>query len=609
MNGRHSNYTKVSIVIPAHNEEGNIDPLTEELAKVISSMKYGVEVVYVNDGSTDRTEQKMVEAVRRYRWARIVKNRVRLGLTSALTKGFAQAKGDILVFYPADLQFHPRDIPKMIESIDNGADMVCGKKQGHYGKWLVSGIYNMMTRMLFPKLKVSDMNSVKAFTREVYNEFPTMREGWHRYLAAFAATKDYVVREVPVTLQKRHSGKSKFAGKSRILKGLTDLIAVKFQVSVFGDPMHLFGRLALWFFFIGFLIGAGAVVLRFYPVPGVISPRPLLYAVILFELAALVTFVMGIITEALVYLRDSLGEMRTQNQRLLDELARRSGVRMNAIPDDSETRHYERSDDRVDERTPEVRQEGRRPERRDTRTDSRPDSRRRDPRDSRDSRDARGPRREEPRREERREERREVKPEEAREAAPVEAPREQRPPRENRRDNRPDGRRGRDDRRPQRGDRDRRPDREPRPDNRQVAPPTENVEPPFIAAEPEVRETPTFTPEPRVEREVYVPQTPVSEPQASPEVASNEPQELDFGDKSSSEDRQPQGEQAQRHQYRSGRRARRVRPMNTPSSSSEPSGSSDANAPRQNGADIPDRPTTIKVRELPVDNDNKGEDA
>ena len=75
MNGRHSNYTKVSIVIPAHNEEGNIDPLTEELAKVISSMKYGVEVVYVNDGSTDRTEQKMVEAVRRYRWARIVKNR------------------------------------------------------------------------------------------------------------------------------------------------------------------------------------------------------------------------------------------------------------------------------------------------------------------------------------------------------------------------------------------------------------------------------------------------------------------------------------------------------------------------------------------------------
>ncbi|MGB5139919.1 MAG: glycosyltransferase, partial [Candidatus Zixiibacteriota bacterium] len=336
MNGRHTNYTKVSIVIPAHNEEGNIEPLTEELAKVIALMKYGVEVVLVNDGSTDRTEQKMVDAMRRYRWVRIVKNRVRLGLTTALTRGFAQARGDILVFYPADLQFHPRDIPKMVEAIDNGADMVCGKKQGQYGKWLVSWIYNIMTRMLFPKLKVSDMNSVKAFTREVYSEFPTMREGWHRYLAAFAATKDYVVREVPVTLQKRHSGKSKFAGKSRILKGLTDLIAVKFQVSVFGDPMHLFGRAALWFFFIGVLIAGVAFYLRFVEHNGY---RPLLYAVILFELAALVTFVMGIITEALVYLRDSLSEMKTQNQRLLDELSRRSGIRGSLQHDESENRY------------------------------------------------------------------------------------------------------------------------------------------------------------------------------------------------------------------------------------------------------------------------------
>ncbi len=596
MNGRHSNYTKVSIVIPAHNEEGNIDLLTEELAKVISLMKYGVEVVLVNDGSTDRTEQKMVEAVRRYRWARIVKNRVRLGLTTALTKGFAQAKGDILVFYPADLQFHPRDIPKMVEAIDNGADMVCGKKQGHYGKWIVSGIYNLMTRLLFPKLKVSDMNSVKAFTREVYGEFPTMREGWHRYLAAFAATKDFVVREVPVTLQKRHSGKSKFAGKSRILKGLTDLIAVKFQVSVFGDPMHLFGRLALWFFFIGLLIAAGAVFLRFSPIPGVISPRPLLYAVILFELAALVTFVMGIITEALVYLRDSLGEMKVQNQRLLDELARRSGVRLSQIPDDSETRHYERSDDRVDERSPEMRQDSRRPERRD----SRPDPRRRDTRDSRESRDNRGQRREEPS---------EFKREEPRETAAAEQPREQRTQRDQRREGRPDGRRGRDDRRPQRGDRNRRPDRESRPDNRQIVPTTGNVEPPRIAGEPEVRETPSYTPEPRVEREAPVSESPVMEERSVPEVAYNESQELDFGDMSSQDERPATDDRSQRFQHRSGRRARRVRPLSTPPASNEQPGATETNAPRQNGAEIPERPTTIKVRELPVDNENKGEDA
>ena len=584
MNGRHTNYTKVSIVIPAHNEEGNIEPLTEELAKVIALMKYGVEVVLVNDGSTDRTEQKMVDAMRRYRWVRIVKNRVRLGLTNALTKGFAQARGDILVFYPADLQFHPRDIPKMIESIDNGADMVCGKKQGQYGKWLVSWIYNLMTRMLFPKLKVSDMNSVKAFTREVYNEFPTMREGWHRYLAAFAATKDYVVREVPVTLQKRHSGKSKFAGKSRILKGLTDLIAVKFQVSVFGDPMHLFGKAALWFFFIGFLVAAGAFYLRFVMHEGY---RPLLYVVIMFELAALVTFVMGIITEALVYLRDSLAEMKTQNQRLLDELGRRSGVRGNLQREDSENRYYEPREERVDERRddrrderrderPQERRDSRRPERRDARPDSRPDSRRRDPRDSREPR---APRREEPT---------EAKREEVREPR-VELPREPREQREPRREGRPDGRRGRDDRRPQRGDRDRRPDRNARPETREVAPAAAAEEQPSMAFEPTPSPIPVVAPTPDFEpRESY------SDPVPSSEESTAEPQELQLGDQEQSFD-----EPRRQFQHRSGRRPRRARPMNAPPSSGEQASSGESSGPRQNGAEIPDRPLTIKVRELP----------
>lgn len=582
MNGRHSNYIKVSIVIPAHNEEGNIDLLIEEMAKVINLMKYGVEVVLVNDGSTDRTEQKMVDAVRRYRWVRIVKNRLRLGLTTALTKGFAQAKGDILVFYPADLQFHPRDIPKMIEAIDNGADMVCGKKQGHYAKWMVSWIYNLMTRLLFPKLKVSDMNSVKAFTREVYNEFPTMREGWHRYLAAFAATKDYVVREVPVTLQKRHSGKSKFAGKSRILKGLTDLIAVKFQVSVFGDPMHLFGRTALWFFFLGLLVAGAAFFLRFVMHDGY---RPLLYVVILFELASLVTFVMGIITEALVYLRDSLSEMKTQNQRLLDELSRRSGIHVSQLPDETENRHYERSDDRVDERSPEMRGDSRRPERRD----ARPDPRRRDSRDSRDTRDSRNTR------EPRREENREAKREEPREAATPEQPRDQRPPRDPRREGRPEGRRGRDDRRTPRGDRDRRPNREPRPETSPAVVPVENVEPPMLAVEPVATPVPVNIPEPQVESESYAVESPRTE------IAANEPQQLELGDQPAPSEPQ------QRYQQRSGRRARRVRPIGTPPSANEPSGSSEANAPRQNGAEIPDRPSTIKVRELPVSSDEPTE--
>jgi glycosyltransferase involved in cell wall biosynthesis len=319
MNGRYNRRIRVSVVVPAHNEEGNIEALMTEFDSTFRSSNLSAEVVLVNDGSTDKTELKMIDAIRRYPWVRMVKNRVRLGLTNALNKGFAAARGDILVFYPADLQFHPRDIPKMVEAIDNGADMVCGKKVGAYGKWLVSWFYNLMTRMLFPKLKVTDMNSVKAFTREVYHDLPTMREGWHRYLAAFAAAKDYNVREVPVTLHKRHSGKSKFRGSKRIIKGLTDLIAVKFQVSVFGDPMHLFGKWSLLFFLAGLIVGGVAFYERFALQHGY---RPLLYAVIMLELSSLILFVMGIITEALVYLRDSLTEMKEQNHRLTEQVER-----------------------------------------------------------------------------------------------------------------------------------------------------------------------------------------------------------------------------------------------------------------------------------------------
>ncbi len=320
---RRQRRTKVSVVVPAHNEEGNIDLLLEEFAKTFRECEYPVEVVMVDDGSTDDTGRKILAGARRYRFVRRIHNRVRMGLTTALTKGFEAAHGEILIFYPADLQFHPRDIPRMVTAIDNGADMICGKKVGKYGKWFVSKIYNMLTRLLFPSLKVTDMNSVKAFRREVYHDLPTLREGWHRYIPVFAAAKGYMVREIPVTLNKRHSGQSKFSGRSRILKGLTDLIAVKFQLSVLGDPMHLFGKLSLYLFIIGFLVAAVAFYLRFGMHSGY---RPLLYVVILFELSSLITFVMGIILETLVYLRDSLTESRQESKRLAETVERLSAT-------------------------------------------------------------------------------------------------------------------------------------------------------------------------------------------------------------------------------------------------------------------------------------------
>ncbi|MFH2054571.1 MAG: glycosyltransferase [bacterium] len=308
---------KVSVVVPAHNEEGNIDKLMEEFDKTLREANLFAEVILIDDGSTDDTGRKIANAARRYPFVKRLRNRTRMGLTATLSRGFAAAKGDILVFYPADLQFHPHDIPRMVTAIENGADMICGRKVGAYGKWLVSKMYNLLTRLLFPQLKVSDLNSVKAFRREVYEAFPTMREGWHRYLAVFAVSKGFLVREIPVKLYARLSGSSKFSGRNRILKGLTDLIAVKFQISVLGDPMLIFGRISFWLFFLAIVSAAVAFVLRFGFEFGY---RPLLYVVLMFGISSLLTFVIGIVMETLVYLRDSLQELRGENVRLVSSI-------------------------------------------------------------------------------------------------------------------------------------------------------------------------------------------------------------------------------------------------------------------------------------------------
>jgi glycosyltransferase involved in cell wall biosynthesis len=361
----------VSVVVPAHNEEGNIDKLVEEFDKTFHGARLHAEVILIDDGSTDDTGRKIANASRRYPFVRRLKNRTRMGLTATLSRGFAAAKGDILVFYPADLQFHPHDIPRMVTAIENGADMICGKKVGAYGKWLVSKFYNLLTRLLFPKLKISDLNSVKAFRRQVYEDFPTMREGWHRYLPVFAVTKGYMVREIPVKLYARLSGKSKFSGRKRILKGLTDLIAVKFQISVLGDPMYIFGKIALWLLFFALLSAGTAFVLRFGFDYGY---RPLLYVVIMFGLGSLFTFVIGIVVETLVYLRDSLKELQDENANLtvsvnqLESQMRRSASK-NGGQEQPRKEQVRKEQPRQDNRSPRRRHSG--PPRRDTRQHTR----------------------------------------------------------------------------------------------------------------------------------------------------------------------------------------------------------------------------------------------
>jgi glycosyltransferase involved in cell wall biosynthesis len=300
----------VSVVVPACNEAENVVPLMEEFSQMLSESRIKAEVILVDDGSTDGTYLKAKECQGKYGFLRVVSHRRNLGLTQALMTGFSRARGRIFVFWPADLQYLPRDIPKLVERIDGGYDVVCGWKQGSYGlKRLVSFFYNLLSRVVF-RIRVHDLNSVKAFRREVVDDVP-MRKDWHRYMVVMAAHKGYKVGEVKVHVYPRRFGESKF-GFWRIPIGFLDLLSVKFQLSFMKKPLILFGFLGLILMLLGVLTGGVAVYLRIAKHEGL---RPLLYLVILLVLSGISFFVLGFLAEAMAGIREEIENLRVRLAR------------------------------------------------------------------------------------------------------------------------------------------------------------------------------------------------------------------------------------------------------------------------------------------------------
>lgn len=300
---------KLSVVIPAYNEEGNIGPLLEQFKALFTSVSYRCELIIVDDGSTDKTGNYIKASLPQYPWLKLFTHRRNFGLTTALETGIGKATGKIICFYPADLQYHANEIPKFVAKIDSGADIVTGWKQGHYGlKSIGSFIYNTLSRVLF-KVKVHDLNSIKAFTREVVDSF-IYRTGWHRYMVVMAAGEGFKIDEVKVKLYPRRSGKSKFSFWWRLPAGFLDLLSVKFQLSFTKKPLLFFGSAGMISGFLGLLVGLVAIYLRVIKHSGF---RPLLYLVILLVVSGLMLFFGGFLAELIVSVKDDVKKRKSTN--------------------------------------------------------------------------------------------------------------------------------------------------------------------------------------------------------------------------------------------------------------------------------------------------------
>ena len=306
-------HVDVSVLVPAKDEAENLPLFMEQAAEAFASnpdVRY--EVVVVDDGSEDDTWRVLERLRDRYGFLRVARHRARRGIADALRTGYLTARGRVLVFYPADLQFKPEDIPRLVAPIlADEADMVTGFKQGEYNKQFVSGIYNRLSRSLF-NVKVKDLNSVKAYRREVMDGLP-VRPDWHRYMIVIAAAQGYTVTEIPVPLYPRHAGKSKFATWHRIPIGVLDMLSVWFELRFGKKPLLLFGMLGAAIFALGVL--AGLVALARLALEGV-GQRWVWTIIQTSLLLGGLFFAVGILGEQIAGQRAEMREMRRQ----LDEI-------------------------------------------------------------------------------------------------------------------------------------------------------------------------------------------------------------------------------------------------------------------------------------------------
>lgn len=302
---------RVSVLVPAHDEAENLTRFMELADAALRDAPFGFEVIVIDDGSRDDTWAVLERLRARYAFLRPVRHRSRRGIADALRTGFLVARGDILVFYPADLQFLPEDIPRLVAPIlRDEADMVTGFKEGKYEKAFVSGVYNRLSRALF-KVPVRDLNSVKAYRREIMEILPT-RPDWHRYMIVIAAEQGFTVTEIPVPLYPRHAGKSKF-GISRIPIGVLDMLSVWFELRFAQKPLLLFGMVGAGLFTVGVLAGTLAVVWLLVTGVGLRWVWTLIQTCLIL---GSIFFATGLLGEQIAGLRAQMRELR----RVTDEL-------------------------------------------------------------------------------------------------------------------------------------------------------------------------------------------------------------------------------------------------------------------------------------------------
>lgn len=291
----------ISFVVPVRNEEESVAKLSSEINAVCKTIKRDYEILFIDDGSTDSTFTNLKAIARRNKSVHVLKLRGWFGKSTALTAGFAEAKGDTVITMDGDLQDNPEEIPNFLKKIDEGYDMVSGWKKTRHdpiSKTLPSKVINFSVRLL-TGLNIHDVNcGFKAYKLAVVKDLNIYGD-LYRFIPVLADRKRFRIAEIVVKHRARKFGKSKY-GWRRFLIGFLDLLTVFFLARYLRRPGHFFGTTGALLLSVGTAIGLYITYLRF--ATGSIQYRyPLLFLGILMIILGIQLIMTGLLAEMILF--------------------------------------------------------------------------------------------------------------------------------------------------------------------------------------------------------------------------------------------------------------------------------------------------------------------
>jgi glycosyltransferase involved in cell wall biosynthesis len=300
-----SDSVDVSIVLPILNEEENLEELHSRLTDTLSRTDLNYEIIAVDDGSTDRSFEVLKRIHEQDARLRVIKFRRNFGQTAAMSAGFNHARGDVIITMDSDLQNDPADIPRLLDKLNEGYDVVSGWRADRKDKFLSRRLPSVLANRLIVKMtgvKLHDFGcSLKAYRKEVIDNINLYGE-MHRFIPALASLIGAEIAEMKVTHHARKYGKSKY-GISRTTRVILDLMTVKFLLNYSTRPIQVFGFLGMGSGLIGFLICLYLSIGRLFIRTEAFSLKermPLLLLGILMILIGVQLITMGLLGEIMI---------------------------------------------------------------------------------------------------------------------------------------------------------------------------------------------------------------------------------------------------------------------------------------------------------------------